>query len=84
MSNPAAQERVNVPENFQYLRPAQVAELERESSQLDQGIRSVLPSGVDKGEMRKRKRSIDKMLHEQQAPDLSPSQRQSLGSCRTG
>ena len=60
-----------VAENFQYLKPRQVEELQREAQTLDQRIKSPLPvGGADRGDMLRRKRQIDKMLSEQQAPDL--------------
>lgn len=66
---------VRVPENFQYLRPDQEASIQQETRSIDQMLASPVPGGMDKGEMRKRKRALEKMLAEQQAPDLNAEQR---------
>jgi hypothetical protein len=68
-------ESIQVPEAFQYLRPHQVAELSQEATTLDQRIADRAPGGADKGDMRKRRRAIQKMLDTQQPPDLSPAER---------
>lgn len=75
MSTEQGAEKVQVPEHFQYLRPAQVEELQQESNALGEGLRTKLPTGLDKRDMARRKRQIDKMLADQQPPDLNPTER---------
>lgn len=66
---------IQVPERFQYLRPRQMEELERERNSLDTQIRSPIQHGADRNNMARRKRQIDRMLDEQSPPDLSATER---------
>lgn len=65
----------NVPETFQYLRPAQEAELRGEARSLEESINDRRPGGADKGDMQRRRRQIQRMLDTQSAPDLGPDER---------
>jgi len=69
---------VQVPEKFQYLRDDQRESIRSESDNLHRAISDPNnPNKIDRAEAFKRKRSLDTMLVEQEAPDLTPEQRDS-------
>ena len=68
-------EQVNVPDDRQYLRPQQVTELTSEADAIDKRLGSGQLFGADRGDMVRRRRKIQRMLDTQQAPELSPAQR---------
>ncbi len=72
MSEPVA------PTNFQFLKPQQVAELNGEKTSIERSLRGEGGAQLqDRGAAMKRGRAIDKMLTEEQAPELKPEQKDS-------
>ncbi len=66
---------VIVPTTFQYLKPRQVSALQQEQQSLERQLNGPTLMGADRGDMEKRRRAIVSTLREQQAPDLTPEQR---------